>query len=132
MTDLFAIGHLKIGNFLLWITEPVFTNLLVGQEGYKVYDLNRHLNLPYYSFSMVEIKNNNHYYINLVEKLKEHDKYFDFVRPDKKINDEVELNHWSNARDQQMPLYLLRKDSIIKIINLVVKLDTEGKSLLRA
>lgn len=132
MTDLFAIGYLKIGNFLLWITEPVFTNLLVGQEGYKIYDVTRHLNLPYYSFSVVEIKDGMHYYINLVEKLKEHDKYFDFIRPDKKVNDEQELNHWASLKDQQMPLWYLRKSTIQKVINLLLKFDTEGKSLLRA
>lgn len=135
MTNVFAIGHLKIGNFLLWITEPVFTNLWVGKEGHKVYDINRHLNLPYYSFKLVELKTYKdfdvHYYINLVEKLKEHDKYFDFVRPDKKINDEQELNHWATGKDQQMPLWYLRKETILKIINLLFKLDSEGVSLLR-
>jgi hypothetical protein len=132
MTNLFAIGHLKIGNFLLWITEPVFTNLWIGQEGHKVYSVDRHLNLPYYSFSLVEIKDGMHYYINLVEKLKEHDKYFDFVRPDKKVNDEVELNHWSGSKDQQMPLWYLRKDTVQKIINMLIKFEAEGKSFLRA
>jgi len=128
---MFAIGFLKIGNFLLWITEPVFTNLWVGEEGHKVYDINRHLSLTYYSLSMVETKDSMHYYINLVEKLKEHDKYFDFARPDKKINDEEELARWSASKDQQMPLWYLRKDTVQKVINLLFKFDSEGVTLLR-
>ncbi len=132
MNDKFAIGYLKIGNFLLWTTDPVFTDLTVN----GLYSIDKHLSLPYYNCYLLELKPTKdfvcHYYINLVEKLKEYDKYFDFARPDKNINDEKELHHWVSGKELQMPLWHLRKETIQKIIVLLERLAVEGKSLLHA
>lgn len=138
MIDTFAIGTFRIGNFIITISHNLFIDFSKSVEisgyksSYKYHDFSKQFNLYYYNVSLVELdKFNNQYYINLVEKLKTHNPYFDFARPTK-IQDEKEIQSWSSNKflNIQMPMWTLKKKTVVMLTDLLYRLSEEGITLL--
>lgn len=142
MTDTFAIGSIRMGNFKLWVTHNLFLSLekkivIHGYKGtFNYHDISTQLNLEYYEVSLVELKKCGNseapFYIDLVAKLATHDSYFNFSRPVKGLQDEKELQFWSHNKSMglQMPLWNLRKVTVQRLTNLLQRLAEDKISLL--
>jgi len=134
--DTFAIGRVRIGKFILTVSHTPFINFQKEvSPGNNYHDFSRQFNLDYYDVSLVELDNNgNHYYIDLVNKLKGHDSYFDFARPVKNLQDEKEIAAWSSNKTLglQMPMWNLRKVTVQRLTNLLYRLAEEKTTLLGA
>lgn len=112
---MFGIGIFQIGKYILYISEPPFSNV----NTYGLKDTDKILNLEFYNVRLVEVKQGWHIYVDIVKRFKDKDKYFDFHRPIKNINNEKEIMFWSGVKDQSMPTYYLHKTTVIKLIELI-------------
>ena len=118
----FNLGETKIGNFKIWIADPVFT-------------INSN---DFYEFKLVECDEFYNYFIDLhkderftdinfkalpkVLKLrKKKDRWDEEIEIEDKDSPEeaiyrIEYNSWLNRKDIYFPLFKLHKNSINKII----------------